>query len=445
MAPGPCRKSSRFNVGLPSCQFNDRAKLTQRHAGRGAEGAFQTLAVDLRKLRNILEDIEEATPDGHHGRFFAQVPQCKAILLGFDLTLQSDHYPEQQSSQPQCVLAAKASTQILTSSLAYALDETTAYPQHEVDFTRNVPAEGDAARQSTQSNASNDSPSPTDISSAATNKTSSNRSSAKIVGLESGQIPKMSVISLQAIVNGKHAVRPVLHRDVTSTPADAGPINWGPLSISTASVSSNDPQAVYERVTEQFAKPPPIIPRITIMNCDNEIPDMVADMPEESACSDTDVSRSSCNSDRSNDRPASTTSQLERLHPRHSSASTTEQVYVPYRPWYGTSESPSPVAKKLHDVNSQDNNLALHGLDGEQGGTELADDASLEAATDILFAELPPLVRCNGIRHEPRPVLSKQTEISYTTTHACTPTFTATDNTKQAQAAGSASSAASSS
>jgi hypothetical protein len=155
----------------------------------------------MRKLRNILEDIEEATPDGHHGRFFAQVSQCKAILLGLDLTLQSDHYPEQQSSQPQCVLAAKASIQIMTSSLAYALDETTAYPQHEVDFTRNVPAEGDAARQSTQSNASNDSVSPTDISSAATNTTSSNRSSAKIVGLESGQIPKMSVISLQAIVN----------------------------------------------------------------------------------------------------------------------------------------------------------------------------------------------------------------------------------------------------
>jgi hypothetical protein len=170
----------------------------------------------------------------------------------------------------------------------------------------------------------------------------------------------MSVVSLQAIVNGKHALRPVLHRDVTSTPADTGPINWRPLSISTASVSSNDPQAAYERVTEQFAKPPPIIPRITIMNCDNEIPDIVADMPEESACSDTDVSRSSCNSDRSNDRPASTTSQLDRLHPRHSSASTNEQVNVPYRPWYCTSESPSSVANKLHDVNSQDNNLALH-------------------------------------------------------------------------------------
>jgi hypothetical protein len=57
------------------------------NTGRVAEGAIQTPAVDLRKLRNILEDIEEATSEGSHGRIFAQVPQCKAILLGLDLTL----------------------------------------------------------------------------------------------------------------------------------------------------------------------------------------------------------------------------------------------------------------------------------------------------------------------------------------------------------------------
>jgi hypothetical protein len=40
----------------------------------------------------------------------------------------------------------------------------------------------------------------------------------------------------------------------------------------------------------------------------------------------------------------------------------------------------------------------------------LVGKALLETATDILLAELPPLVRCNGINREPRPVVSNQTE-----------------------------------
>ena len=332
------------------------------------------------------------------------MPQCKAILLGLDLSLQSGYSQEQQNSQPQSVLAAKASIQIMTSCLASALDNISACPRQNVGTTRNVPAEGGASRQSTDSNASNDSPSPTDNRSAATNTTSSSRNSAKIIGLESGQLLKTSVISLQAIVNGKRALKPVLHRNVTSTPTDTGSINWRPFSTSTDSVSSNDLQTS-ERVIERFTRLLPAIPRITIRNCDNEAPDTTAGMPEELSSSDTDVSKLDCNSDLSSDRHGSiafTTSQCGRLQPRHDT-SPTGKVYVPYRPWYCTSESRSSVASKLLNVCNEDHTP-------EVSKTELADQASFETATHILLAELPPLVRCNGVKHESRPFLSKQTE-----------------------------------
>ena len=165
------RRSSGFNVCQAPFKVSDRLTLTQ--LGRDAEGAFQTLAVDLRKLRNVLEDwIEEATPEGSHERAFAsQVPQCKAILLGLDLTLQSVHCQEQQNSQPQSLLAAKASVQIMTNCLAYTLDNIPTCSQQEVDSTRNIPAESGAARRSKYSNASNDGAQSTDNSPAATNTT----------------------------------------------------------------------------------------------------------------------------------------------------------------------------------------------------------------------------------------------------------------------------------
>lgn len=59
-------------------------------ASRDSNTRFQSLAVDLRKLRNLLEDIEEHLSDEPSaGHTFTQVAQCKAILCGLDLTLRS--------------------------------------------------------------------------------------------------------------------------------------------------------------------------------------------------------------------------------------------------------------------------------------------------------------------------------------------------------------------
>jgi hypothetical protein len=304
----------------------------------------------------------------------------------------------------------------MTSCLAFALDTVPRRSPHEVDLTHNMPTDGGAARRSVESNASNDGTLSTDSTAATTNTISSNRSSARIVSLESGHLSKMSVISLQAIVNGKRALKPVPHRKATLTPADTGSIDWcSPFASNNSVSSSNDPQA-YEPDTEWPAKSSPIIPRITIKGCDEKTFETTAEMREGSSCSDTDGSRLSCNSDRSGDRPGSTTStksQVNRPHSRHSNASPTGQVYVPYRPWYLTPKSPGSVANRHQNVRNEDDTFALRELDKEQSKAKMAEITSLDTSTDLLLAELQPLVRCNGINHEPRTIFSEQAETAH--------------------------------
>jgi hypothetical protein len=303
----------------------------------------------------------------------------------------------------------------MTNCLVYALDNTSACSRQEVVLTQDTPAEGGAFRRSTQSDTSNDDAQSTDTSSAAAYTTSSNRSSAKITGLESNRLLKTSVISLQAIVNGKRALKPIPCPDATSAPAGTGSIDWRPPFSLRGPVSSDDKKA-HEPLTESFVKPLTTIPRITIRCCDNEALETTADMHEDSSSSDTDHSKSSCRSDYSEDQPGSTTSaisQIDRLQPGHRNASLTAQVYVPYRPWYSTPESTSPVANKLQNVCNEDDTFALHELDNEQIKAELADQAPSETATDIVLAEPPPLVSCEDVKHQSHPVVSKQTKTAH--------------------------------
>jgi hypothetical protein len=306
----------------------------------------------------------------------------------------------------------------MTNCLVYALDNNLTCSRQEVDLTQNLPAEGGAARRSTQSNVSNDVALSTDTSSAATNATSSTRSSAKITGLESGQLSKISIISLQEIMSGKRALKPVQNRDATSTPSDTGPIDWRPPRSPSDSESSNGPQAC-GLSTERFTSSPPIIPRITIRGCENKALEIKAleikaDMLEESSCSDIDVSKSSRNSDRSsedrNGSTKSTTSQLSWLQPERTKDSPAAQVYMPYRPWYCTPESRSPVANKLHNVTSQDDTVAPNELHNEQSKVGPADEATLKIAMNVFHAEPPSTVRCEDAKLEPRSVMSRMTE-----------------------------------
>jgi hypothetical protein len=299
----------------------------------------------------------------------------------------------------------------MTNCLAHALENIPTCSQDDVGLTQNMPTDGGAARRSVESNASNDGAISTDSTAATPNTTSSNRSSARIVGLESSHLSKMSVISLQAIVNGKRALKPVPHRKATLTPADTGSIDWCPPFASTDPLSSTDSEA-FELDTEWPTRSSPIIPQITIRNCDDKTPDTTAETHKESPCSDNDVSRSICISDHL--RTTSTTSQVNRLRPGHDHASQTGQVYVPYRPWYCTSEPPSSVANKLQNLRNGDDTSLLQELDNEQSETRLAEKATLETTMDDILAELPPLVRCNGVNHEPRPVVSNHIETART-------------------------------
>lgn len=79
----------------------------------------------MRRLRNLLEDIEErTTPDAllvqTSSDTSVRVLQCKAILCGVDLNFQSFHSSQvdRQHVQPEVILASKASLQVAIHSLA---------------------------------------------------------------------------------------------------------------------------------------------------------------------------------------------------------------------------------------------------------------------------------------------------------------------------------------
>jgi hypothetical protein len=307
------------------------------------------------------------------------------------MTLQYFHCQEQQNPLPQSVLAAKASVQIMTNCMVYAIDSIPTCSRQEVDLTQNIPAGGGTTRRPTQSNASNDGALPTDTSSAATNTTSSTRSSAKIIGLESGQLSKMSIISLQEIMSGKRALKPTQHRDATSTASDNDPIDWRPPRSSSDSDASNGRSQACGPFTERFTR---FIPRITIKSCDNKTGETTTDMLEESSSSDIDVSTTSI------------TSHPSRLQPERTTDTPTAQVYIPYRPSYFTPESPISVASKLRTVTSQDDTFAPQ----EQSKSVPAHESTLKIAMSVFHAEPLSTARCEDAKLEPRSVMSRMTE-----------------------------------
>jgi len=264
----------------------------------------------------------------------AQIPQCKAILLGLELTLPHDHRQKQDDVQSQPNLAAKASVQLMINCLAHALDSLPTSSRHEYGLNQNVPAEGGATRPSTESSVSNDGDLSTNDGSAATNTTSSTGNSVKMVDPRSYQPPKMSLISLQAIIDGKRALKSISHRDAALAPADTGSSDWRPPFATPDPDSSSDPNAC-ELSEAPCAKFFPIVPRITIASCENKVHagiDRTTDDLYES-CSDTDGSKSSCGSNRPEHRSTTRTrSQFNRPQPGRSHTSSTTHSYVPYRP-----------------------------------------------------------------------------------------------------------------
>ena len=85
--------------------------------------------VDLRRLRNLLEDVEEHIAEDvsfniSSSQISTQILQCKAILCGLELNLKSFRYStqEEQNVQPEAVLALKAAVQVATHSLSVVFE-----------------------------------------------------------------------------------------------------------------------------------------------------------------------------------------------------------------------------------------------------------------------------------------------------------------------------------
>lgn len=173
-------------------------------AGRDSNNRFQSLAVDLRKLRNLLEEIEEhLSSESSAGHTFTQVAQCKAILCGLDLTLQSFRCvrKEQQNVQPEAVLAVKASIQVATFSLLTAFDGLRHGRQHAVrSDTHELPVSVDD-RPPTPSGTSHN------AVATATNVKLSVQSSARIISLGNHAPINSHAFSLKSIQGGKRALR----------------------------------------------------------------------------------------------------------------------------------------------------------------------------------------------------------------------------------------------
>ena len=97
--------------------------------GRDASSQYQELTVDLRRLRNLLEDVEEHVAEDvsfnkSSRQISTQILQCKAILCGLDLNLKSFQCStqEEQNVQPEAVLGLKASVQMATHSLSVVFE-----------------------------------------------------------------------------------------------------------------------------------------------------------------------------------------------------------------------------------------------------------------------------------------------------------------------------------
>lgn len=72
------------------------------------------MAADLRRLRNLLEDLEDYMDkcperDFIDDAFCDRVAKCKAILGGLDVSLQMFRCSPQKPQQPKAIAAAKAS------------------------------------------------------------------------------------------------------------------------------------------------------------------------------------------------------------------------------------------------------------------------------------------------------------------------------------------------
>ena len=130
--------------------------------GRETSSQYQELTVDMRRLRNLLEDLEEHEAEDTSFDISAcqtttHVLQCKAILRGLDVNLESFRCSaqEQEGVRPETALAVKASVQVITHSLS-CMFESLFNPRRTINTETNGMPTASIARQSSASGGSSE-------------------------------------------------------------------------------------------------------------------------------------------------------------------------------------------------------------------------------------------------------------------------------------------------
>ena len=307
--------------------------MAHTYTGRDATSPYQELTVDLRRLRNLLEDVEEHVAENislelSSCQISTSILQCKAILCGLDLNLKSSQSSTQQqlNVQPEAVLALKASVQVAAHSLSVVFETLVGTGQ-----LNNPEAEGPPSTSITQQpSLSGDSKNGV---STATNVTLRVRNSARIISLSGGRPVGVASGGLSLEHNDRELTRsPFRSRRAFTAPPM--PDNWhSPFSVPDP--LAYDTSRACTMLTDYHVRPKTAVPKIYVSKYD-EADDGL------SVLADTVKERSSLDIHSSAlDHWATDTPQ--RRHSEDSSSTRRESeasagaactMYVPYRPWY---------------------------------------------------------------------------------------------------------------
>lgn len=335
------------------------------YTGRDTTSQYQELTVDLRRLRNLLEDVEEHIAEDVSSNILSsqisiQILQCKAILCGLDLNLKSVQYPTQETVKPEAVLASKASVQVATHSLSVVFEALVGTSQL-IDPEANVLPTTSITQQTSDPGDSGNGVS------TATNVTLRVRNSARIISLSGGRPVGVASGSLSLEHNDRELTRSPFRsrRALTAPPM---PADWhSPFSVPDP--LAYDTSRACTMLTDYHVRPKTTVPKIYVSKydgADNDSP-VSADTAKERSSLDTHSQASEhWMTDVPQRRYSKDSSSARRETEASEGAACT--MYVPYRPWY------EPIKK-------MDSHLDMHSVQENSDGPYEANLTPTRAAT----------------------------------------------------------------
>ncbi|KAM0719780.1 hypothetical protein Q7P37_003913 [Cladosporium fusiforme] len=348
---------------------------------RDSQSAYSAVTSDLRKLRNVLEDIEEYTQDSvlaepQCRKVLSQVSKCKAILGGLDLGLQSFRCSnKQQHVQSGAIAAIIASVQVATEGMLMVYHGLSGTVNGHLELAANEFPTIAAPHPSIASETSSDGGSDTQHMATATNMMLSN--SARIVSVgglfpptETEQSHVKMVDATQALTSHRRAPVQSFH-----------PLSWSkpfpdPLSY--------DISKAFTLLTGRHGQP------------DGSSHDTFA---RANALGRLLPFNTGSSQETWNGRPRRWSASAKASRPfigpklrKTAMSQETAQTYVPYRPWYSSLES--PTANKTSPFR-RDSAAELSIFQDSDDGQRYAHRSAMK-----------PLAASNSIDARPTPTIS---------------------------------------